>query len=428
MKRRTLLTSGGAIALTTLLQACGGGGGSSSARLRLINVSTGYASLDLYLNGTLFTTGVAYGNAGAYESVGSGTQTTAEAATGSDVYLNSQTRTLNGGMDVSLLAYGWEGALKVIQLNDNDSAPAGTSEVKLRVLNAAPDAGTLDVYVTGEGDALQDSAPVVANVGGGTGSGYVTLQAGTYRVRVTASGDISDIRMDVSQVSLPAAGIMSLILVSGSGGTLVRGLTLPQGGAPTELINGTARVRVLAAVDGNPTVTVSAGTVDLISGARAPTIGTYVNVNSGTVSLTVNVGGVDISAPDLTAANGSDYSVLIYGDAGAPLVTVLTDDNRLPTSATDFKIRLLHAASSLADSGLTMTVDYAAVASNVPYGSASAYDASGALTSALIEVSSPVLASPIYALADVPLVAQGVYTVYVLMNGGNPVGVLRRDR
>ena len=90
MKKRTLL---GLLALVPMvwLAGCGGSSG-GNASVRLVNASSGYASLDLYVADTIQQTGVATGAAGSFASVSSGTVTTALAATTNSTYLLSQSR------------------------------------------------------------------------------------------------------------------------------------------------------------------------------------------------------------------------------------------------------------------------------------------------------------------------------------------------
>ena len=141
--------------------------------------------------------------------------------------------------------------------------------------------------------------------------------------------------------------------------------------------------------------------------------------------MTVN-GGASLGGT-MSLAAGGDYTLLAHGDAAAPVFTLLTDDNRLPTSSAKAKMRLVHVASSVG-SGLTLAKDYVAVANDVAYGSASTPAQVDSSTAARIEVTSPLVVDPLYAGSDIVITSGAVYTMFMLGGASNPVGVLRRDR
>lgn len=429
MKRRSLLSSGGALALAAVLPACGGSGGSSSGsyRLRLINASPDFASLDLYLDSTLSITGTAFGSASAYVTSGTTSVTTALAATGSSSYAASTSRSITAGRDYTMVAYGWSSGLKTQLFADAETA-ANSGETKLRIIHAATDAGSIDVYLTGEADSLSSSSPLNASVGAGNATGYTAVKAGTYRLRITGAGNVDDVRMDVSGVSLTSTQVLSLITVPGRSGVLVSGLLAQQGGDVTALAGNQARVRVVASVSDNATVQVTVGNTTVMDGVRSPTVGSYATLTAGNLPIAVLVNGVAVAVPNQDLAAGTDTTLLVGGTSASPTVSVIHDDNRLPTGSSTCKIRLMHAASSLAGSGMTMTINYSAIASGVAVNTASSYVELASVTSALIDVSNPLALQSVYSAASVALVSGAIYTVYVLMGSSGPAGVLRRER
>lgn len=115
MMKRTLL---GLLALVPMvwLAGCGGGGNSGNASVRLVNASAGYASLDLYTNDVKLQSGVATGSASAFAGVTAGTTTTALAVADNATYLLSQSRNFAKDTSYSVVAYGWQGALRSVVL------------------------------------------------------------------------------------------------------------------------------------------------------------------------------------------------------------------------------------------------------------------------------------------------------------------------
>jgi len=297
------------------------------------------------------------------------------------------------------------------------------------VLNTAPDAGTLNVYLTTEDESLSEATPVASSVAGGGQSAYTSVTATTYRLRITAAGDTSDLRLDIGGLALSSKQVVTLVVTPGGSGVLVNGLLLAQGGAVTPFMNTQARVRVVAATTDNAVVSASADGVSLGATARSSTIGSYTLITaSDTASLVVTVAGSAATTAQAFTA-GSDYTLLVYDEASAPLTKVLPDDNRYPTDTSKFKIRLVHALARL-DANLTLTLDYSAVASEVVYGTSSAFASVAANSAAQITVSSALSTTPLYSATDVTLVAKGIYTFFMMgaADASSLAGVLRLDR
>lgn len=132
--------------LFALLAACGGGTDSTKAQVRLVNASTGYTALELRVDGQTRQSDVLYGGSAAYVETTPG-KTNAIYSSGSPTALLSFTPAVSAKKYYSLLAYGAAGALKHVLLDDNVDAP-DTNHTLLRIVNAAPDAGALDIYIT----------------------------------------------------------------------------------------------------------------------------------------------------------------------------------------------------------------------------------------------------------------------------------------
>ena len=71
----------------------------------------------------------------------------------------------------------------------------------------------------------------MANLQSGSGSGFISMSSGSYRVRVTGYNQRStDIRLDIPNLTLASAGVHTLILTGTDGGVLLNGVTLVQKG------------------------------------------------------------------------------------------------------------------------------------------------------------------------------------------------------
>jgi len=415
------------VVTTALLSACGGNSESGSkATLRLLNASTGYASLDLAVDDTATNTGVTYGTTGSYAEVGTDGVATVLTATGSTTALTSTTRTLSSDVAYTLVAYGWSGALKTALIEEN-AAAADSGKTKLMVLNLASDAGTVDVYLTGTDEALDSATATAAGVSGGGSVGYTSVAAGTYRLRVTGSGDKTDLRLDKTGVVLGSTQVATLMLTPGSGGVLVNAVLALQKSTVSAFSTTQSRARVVSAVSGNGRVTASVAGTTLAAAATSPTIGNYGLVTGGTAPVVLSVNGTAVAVGDQALPAGGDYTLLVWGDAAAPQLTLITDDNRLPAVATNARIRLVHGVAGLS-APLTLTADFSAVASSVAQGQASAYATVTASSAMRLDVTSPLSTTALYALSDASISAKGLYTVFMLGDATTPVAALRKER
>ncbi|MET0520340.1 MAG: DUF4397 domain-containing protein [Burkholderiaceae bacterium] len=421
-----------ALASASLLVACGGGGGSSSTQVRLLNASVGYPSLALNVDSTTATANVAYATAGAYTSVSTSSSTTIQVQTSTGTTVASTTPTLTGSSNYTLIAYGWAGALKTTLLQETHDAPA-SGKSDLLVLNLAPDAGALDVYVTAPTDTLDNATATASAIAGGTSSGYLTNTAGTYRVRVTGAGSKTDLRLDIPSITLDSAGTSTLLITPSQGGVLVNGIQVKQKGDATNLPNALSRVRVVAALNNNAKVSATVNGIPLLASATAPTIGDYATFAAGASTLTLGVNGAVVPVTAPTLAVGGDYTLLVWGDSSAPQLSVLSDDNRLPVTSGTVKLRLINGVANLG-ANLAMTLDFTSVASNVAPGASSTPAVVNSSTTSQLSVTSPTAVDPVFSIptgsssTPLTLVANSVYTVFMMGDASLPRGQLKRER
>jgi len=416
-----------AVALVPLLQACGGGSDSDSdGAVRLVNASSAYGALDLYSSDTLLSSAVASEGAGSYVTLGAGTYTLKLKRNGSSTTVNSTDRSVAASTSHTLLAYSTADTLRSVFLTDNETAPT-SGAAKLRVFNASTEAGALDVYVTASGAALADSSPTVSALGTERFSSYNEISAGSYRVRVTGSGDKTDLRLDIDGISLADQRIGTLVLTTTPGGVLVNSLFVDQKSTVTGVANPSARIRLVAGAGGNGTVAATINGTSLSNGLRSPTVGAYALVPAGSLSGSVTLDGTALTLPTATLAAGSDSTLLVTSAGGAGTATLIADDNKPAITSSNAKLRLVHGVGALGSS-ITLTADYSAVATDTPVNSASTPAAITAGTDMRLEATTPTATSSLFLDSAVTLVAGKVYTLFMLGDANAPAGVLRRDR
>lgn len=414
-------------ATVALIGGCGGASDDDDATVRVINASTNYGALDLHVDDTLRSSAIAYGQTSGYIGFEEGSHTTTLTRTGSTTALSSVSRTLSSDYGTTVIAYQADGSLKTAQLSDSESAPS-SGRAKLLVFNASPDAGSVDVYLSGSSDTLDNATLVASSVSAGSSSGsYTTVGSGTYRLRIAAAGSTTDLRLDAASMTLDSQGVYALVVTPTSGGVLVNSLLVRQGGAITQLDTDLARVRLVSAVASSGTVGAAFNGSTLATSVASPAIGSYALVKAGSATPTISVNGASLSTAAITLAAGSDSTLLVWGPAAGASLSVIGDDNRLPASSTSAKIRLIHGAS-INSNPLTLTANYSAVAENIALGAASTPTSVTAGSSTTIEVSDTTLSTALYSVSDVTLSARGVYTVFMLGSGSSVTGALRKER
>jgi hypothetical protein len=396
--------------------------------VRVVNATLTHASIDLLANGSLALSATASDSVSGYAGVASGSPALQvnDSATGSA--LATLAPSVAGSGHYVVIAYESGGVLRTTVIAEDAAAPvAGTAS--LRVFDAATDAGAIDVYITDPAtDITTLTSPTFTFAASASlqASGFLSIAPGTYRVRVTGSGNPLDLRLDMPAVTLTNQQVAALFLAPTIGGTLVNGAALVQQGAYTAGRNTSARVRLAAALASAATVTANAGGTAIAVNVAAPSVGAYVLVPAR-AAINVSVNGASVAAPAAAPAAGSDSTLLVYGSAAAPTASLIADDNHLPTTTGNLKLRLLNAVTGAA-SPLTLDAAFAVIASNVVPGTASPYAAVASSTALRVDVFSPASLTPIYSDPALSVPGNAVYTLFMLGDAATPIPLLRRDR
>lgn len=424
-----------ALVAASVLQACGGGGGGGgSGAVRLVNLSDDYASLDLYTSDgtteTKIATAVTTDTGSTYTGLGATTYTFNLKRNGSSTTSSTSSRTVLSDTSHTLLAYTTGSALKSVFLTDNETAPT-TGAAKVRVFNAAGEAGTVDIYITDPAATLAGSSPTTSALAGERIGAYTEVGAGTYRLRVTGTGDTTDLRLDVSNITLTAGQIVTLVLTTTPGGVLVNAHLVNQKDTIAAARNVSARVRLVSGAAGGAVAGATVNGTVLSSAQASPGIGSYQLVNAGALTVNATLGGAAATPHALpaTLGAGTDNTLLVSGSGTNGIATLINDDNRPPLISTNAKLRLVHGVANLA-SPMTLTADFSVVATDVATNSGStplSVPGNLSTTTTQLTVTSPGLLTSPY---DKPnaLLATHTYTMFVLGDAAAPTGVLRRDR
>lgn len=205
------------------------------------------------------------------------------------------------------------------------AAQAADEPGLLRVAHLSPDSPAVDVAVAPAPDGRPATDPgdaLAGPLGYGDVSEYRTLPAGSYAVSVRPAGATPTVPPALSaRVDVPAGGARTLAL-DGAFADL-RLAPLPED--PTPPGAGTARVRVVAAAGGAPTLDVDVeGGPELAAGLRSPAVSAYTAVPAGPTTMRLGTGPDAVAVPvELTAGSVVSLLVLDGADGGLTARTVL---------------------------------------------------------------------------------------------------------
>ena len=254
-------------------------------------------------------------------------------------------------------------------------------------------------------------------------SSNLDLSSGTWRLRVTGAGSKTDLRLDVSGLTLGSRQIRTLVLVPGPGGVLLKALLWAQQ-SDIEVQPATlARVRIATGLtDVSATV---AGTA-LLAPLNSAAVTAYSAVPSGDQSVVIGAGTATPVTSSFNLTPGGDYTLLLMGGDTAPTQSWLVDDNSLPSDRTQAKVRLVNGVHGLAG-GLSLTVDASPVAVNVGAGTASVYASQTPSTIAQVAVAAAGTGT-LFSKAEQTFSANTTYSVFLLGAAASTTGVVRADR
>ena len=418
----------------TALSACdsGGGGSSKSAYVRLLNVSPGYESLDLYVDNqnnddgeTSALEGVALGTVSDYAKIKSGTYTFKFKRNGvSGTLQTTADQKLTDDSHTAYVGYGSSSHFGTLSIGEDVDKP-DDGDTYVRVLNAAEGVGTLNVYFTEASVALDNVSADFS----GVGTGSRTMDSGTYRLRITGS-DTDDVRLDVPEVTLENRSVVTLILTATDGGVLVNAMLLPQGGSLTSIKNTKARIRGAVGISNGAMTSIRVGGSTLFSNATAGAIGSsYAQIDAGSVAVSLTVDGNSVAIPNQTLTAGGDYTLLAWNDTSGTHATLITDDNRLPSGSGKAKLRLINGMSGFGDP-LSLSIDYSPISEGVALGESSTSSEVDGGTDFQIDVYSSLTTTNVLTKTSITLQSATVYTMFLAGSASSSQvsGILRKDR
>jgi Domain of unknown function (DUF4397) len=426
------------IALCSLaLAGCNSGGQGVGAtpiqtRIRVVNLVPNAGAMMLTLDNTPVVTGLAFQQLSGYLNVDSGTHEFKVSVDGGVTNIIDVSNTITDRTDNTFIVNGPVEAAQSLLLLDTQLLLPDAGTFQIRMINLAPGAPLVDVYLTAPGVDLAATGPTVSGVTYGSTGAFIPVNTASYELRVTPTG-LKQVIFDTGAVSF-GDRTFSEAIIYGRGSTRLVDVAVlnidPQGTgqayqnllAEFKLLNASSVGSPLNVfVDGNPAL------------ANVPFAGvsSYQITSAGAHDITVEATatpGANVLSIPTTLASASDTSIVVSGPAGALQALVLSDNN-LPAAAGHARIRFINASPDLA--AFDVYVDFVRQFANVASNSASPYteiqaDATGTTTHEF-DFNLAGTTSPVLRLPGVVVTSGRTYSVYVVGPGTALQGVVVAD-
>jgi uncharacterized protein DUF4397 len=204
------------LVVTLSMSNCSNSG--SNSQLRVLQASPDETTtLNILLDGNTSFSNIALGTPTNYASVASGSRHLQVEASNSSTPSIDETVTFNASTNYTLITANFATSLTPILLTDNVTAPA-SGDFQLRLLNAAPSAGSIDIYVVAPGTAAGSVPATVTSLPFASATSYQSLTAGSYDVIFTQAGFPGVPYAQMSSVSFGSGQNRTVVLVSNAAG------------------------------------------------------------------------------------------------------------------------------------------------------------------------------------------------------------------
>lgn len=348
-----LLIAGLAVWITGARQVAAQEDAEPDASVRFVHASPGAPAVDILIDGQAAAQNVAYGSATSYVPVPGGdhkVQVVPAGQTAEGALIDTDLNVDSGGAYI-FVAMGRlndiEGKVFEVNLDDLDEGKS-----RVRIIHASPDAGTIDVAITG-GDTLFD------DVDTGDASDYTDLDAGTYSFDIKDQDDrvllnAPDIAVDAGNaLDIVVLGLVedqSLALLP-----LVTRVTEPCGSVlGLEASESDACLRVVHAVAGGPAVDVYINDAPVMQNLAFGTATEFGIVpGGGDRKLEITAAGTppgdqDLVDQEVDLDGGTAYQIVAMGDPDDVSGEVMRLDLS-PLPSGQARVRVVHASPDAGD-------------------------------------------------------------------------------
>lgn len=177
-----------ALGLTACTQVAGT---SVPSLVRVIDASYIAPPLNVTLAGTVIASNVGKGTITQYSTVSPSNDAavTVASASGGGTLGQAQATLLGGSQaSVFIADYGTAHTEYTVTVLEDGNTPAPSGQSSFRFLNQAPKTGAVDIYMVPGGTKLANATPLVAGVGVGDTTGYISFTSQTVVMMIAPAG------------------------------------------------------------------------------------------------------------------------------------------------------------------------------------------------------------------------------------------------
>jgi Domain of unknown function (DUF4397) len=396
------------------------------AHVRVVNVVEGSTTIDVTADGASTYPGVAFETSSAFVDLDNKNTTFTATLTGASSQLISTSFSLAGDQGYTLIVFGTTTAPQLVLLPDATTEP-GSGRTQLRVSNNGIGIGTVDVYITPPGLAIDQIGPNLAGIGYTGATTYLQFSPGTYEVRITGSGT-KVVFYDSGPITLSDNTATDLIAYVRGSGTLMNALMLDVNGAAQQrrADSTVANIRFMHAAPQAGNINALVDGTALFTGVAYGSPTGFATITPGAHTVTFEATatpGVPLATVTPTIGPATDTTVVLSGLAGSTHAFVLTDNNSPPLPG-NTRVRFLNA--TIGAGAFDVLVNNTKVVSALAPDTASPYIELGAGTDTVV------FADPATGVARVTLSGLGLLdtetnTIFIIGTPDALQGGLVRD-
>lgn len=188
----------------------------NSAQLRVIDASSDSGVIDSYQDSSALAYNLGFGTMTSYVPMSPGPYTLSADKAGTRQTLAASNDTLVAGKQYTEIIGSSLVNLQQTLFLDQ-SAPAPTGQISIRLINEATRSGAVDVYLVPTSSRLVNTSPIAINLGFGANSGYLNVPEGTYAIDVVPAGTTlasSTITlMSGAQIAYTSGAVRTVVLI-----------------------------------------------------------------------------------------------------------------------------------------------------------------------------------------------------------------------
>lgn len=332
------------------LAACGADD-DSDAYVRILHASPDAQAVDVYVNGELQLSDVAFQDGTGYLKLSDGNANIELRLAGTDTVAASYAASLNSNAYYAAIAVNQASELDIAVLDETDVVTDG--DIDLRVLHAAPGAAStnVDVFVS-EPDAELGETPQVNALSYLSNQLLEGVEDGSYQVRLTADGS-RDVIYDSGSLSVTDDAIV--VAVNSDKGRSPVSLLVWSGPSATAIRDNTAELRIVHAIDTQDIdVYVEGELYAPLESMSYTDVTEYLEFPAG--SLPISITAADAALEDapsglstsLELERGESYTLVASGsnDDFASAIRIFLTDQREASQSDAADIRLINASTA----------------------------------------------------------------------------------